>query len=131
VYGDLRSFEWQQIEDEDPVLFTMAPLQDRRGRPIQAERIKAPDRADLLPKEIARFTQRGVYDESNPHLSFLQGGGHGGSHPHLVHEFVRSIVEDRPSAIDAVTAANWTAAGLCAHASAMQDGALVVVPSFD
>ena len=49
----------------------------------------------------------------------------------LVHEFVRSIVEERAPAIDAVTAANWTAAGICAHQSAMQGGAEVEVPRFD
>ena len=57
-------------------------------------------------------------------------GGHGGSHPHLVHEFVRSIVEGRKPRIDEVTAANWTAAGICAHASAMQGGARVIIPDF-
>ena len=60
----------------------------------------------------------------------MQGSGHGGSHPHLAHEFVRSIIEDRPPAIDAVTAANWTAVGICAHESAMRGGARVAVPDF-
>ena len=32
--------------------------------------------------------------------------------------------------IDAVTAANWTVAGICAHESAIRDGELVTVPSF-
>lgn len=131
VYGEDATYEWQQIEAEPPVVFRMAPLQPHRGRPISVERIEPADRADLLPPEIARFTRRGVYDASDPHRSFEQGGGHGGSHPHLVHEFVRSIVEDRPPAIDAVTAANWTAAGICAHMSAMNDGAEVIVPRFD
>ena len=131
IYGEKKSFEWQQLEDEDPLLFTMHPLTEKRGRPITAERVKAPDRQDLLPEEIARFTQRGVYDESTPHLSFLQGGGHGGSHPHLVDEFVRSIVEERKPWIDEVTAANWTAAGICAHESALRDGELVNIPRFD
>jgi predicted dehydrogenase len=131
VYAEGRSFEWQQVEDEDPVLFTMDALQPGRGRPIRVERVKAPDRRDLLPAAIARFTRRGVYDASQPHLSFLQGGGHGGSHPHLVHEFVRSIVEQRPPAIDAVTAANWTAAGICAHQSALAGGEAVRIPRFD
>jgi predicted dehydrogenase len=131
VYGERATFEWQQIEDEQPVLFRMEPLQPRRGRPVTATRVTAPDRQDLLPPSIARFTQRGVYDESNPHLSFLQGGGHGGSHPHLVHEFVSSIVQDRPPAVDAVTAANWTAAGICAHESAMRGGEGIDVPRFD
>jgi predicted dehydrogenase len=131
VYGEARSFEWQQLEDEDPVLFIMDALRPGRGRPIRADRISAPDRQDLLPPSIARFTRRGVYDASQPHLSFLQGGGHGGSHPHLVHEFVRSIVEERPPTINAVTAANWTAAGICAHQSALEGGAAVSIPRFD
>lgn len=130
IYGEKMTFEWQQLENEEPVLFVMEPLQAGRGRPVTASRIAIPDRQDLLPAAIARFTRRGVYDASNPHLSFLQGGGHGGSHPHLVHEFVTSIVEDRPPAIDAVTAANWTAAGICAHESAMRGGELVPVPPF-
>jgi len=131
VYGEKMAFEWQQIEEENPVIFKMEPLQPRRGRPISVTRVTPPDRQDLLPKEIARFTKRGVYDEKNPHLSFLQGGGHGGSHPHLVHEFVRSIIEERKPCIDAVTAANWTAAGICAHESAMKNGKLVIIPEFE
>jgi predicted dehydrogenase len=131
IYGEKKGFEWQQLEAEDPILFTLQPKTAKRGRSVTAERVKAPDRQDLLPKEIARFTQRGVYDASTPHLSFLQGGFHGGSHPHLVHEFVRSIIEGRESWINEVTAANWTAAGICAHESAMKDGELVIIPRFD
>lgn len=130
VYGEKMSFEWQQIETEDPVIFKIEPLQPGRGRPISVSRIIPPDRGDLLPEEIARFTKRGVYDENNPHLSFLQGGGHGGSHPHLVHEFVASITEERVPRIDAVTAADWTAPGICAHISAMGNGELVTIPNF-
>ena len=130
VYGEKTTFEWQQIEADEPVLFKMEALKAGRGRPISIERVTVPDRQDLLPREIARFTRRGVYDETNPHMSFLQGGGHGGSHPHLVHEFVRSIIEERPPKVDAVTAANWTAAGICAHESAMQNGAETIVPDF-
>jgi predicted dehydrogenase len=130
IYGEQRSFEWQQIESESPVLFALQPLGEGRGRKVTVERVQPPDRQDLLPPEIARFTQRGVYDASNPHLSFLQGGGHGGSHPHLVHEFVSSIIEERRPAVDEIAAANWSAAGICAHQSAMQDGAAVEIPSF-
>lgn len=131
IYGDRKGFEWQQLEQEKPLLFSLGPLTERRGRPITADRIEVPDRQDLLPQEIARFTQKGVYDENKPHLSFLQGGGHGGSHPHLAHEFLRSIVEERKAAIHEITAADWTAAGICAHESAMKDGDLVVIPRFD
>ena len=115
VYGDRRGFEWQQREHEEPLLFTLEPLApDQRGRHITSERVAPPDRLDLIPERLARFT----------HL------GHGGSHPHLAHEFVRSIVEDRPSAIDATVGADWTAAGICANDSSLLDGERVRIPSF-
>jgi predicted dehydrogenase len=120
VYGDKAAFEWTQIENEQPVIHT--------GE--KPERVTVPDYGRLLPQPIQRFTTKGVYDEAHAHLSFIQGGGHGGSHPHLVHEFVRSIVEGRQPWINAVTAANWTAAGICAHESAMNAGREIVVPSF-
>jgi hypothetical protein len=37
-------------------------------------------------------------------------------------------VEQRLPAIDAVTAAHWTAAGVCAHLSAEKEGEPVVIP---
>ena len=120
VYGDKLSFEWEQIEGDDPVI--------HRGE--DPERVTVPDFAHRLPEGIQRYTTKGVYDEDNEHLSFKQGSGHGGSHPHLAHEFVRSIVEGRKPAIDEETSANWTCVGICAHESAMQGGARVDLPSF-
>ena len=115
VYGDKATFEWTVIENEDPVLHV--------GE--KPERVKVPDFARLLPQEIGRFTTKGVYDDQHAHLSFIQGGGHGGSHPHLVHEFVSSIVERRPSFPNVYQSVNWTCAGICAHESAMRGGAMV------
>ena len=121
VYGELASFEWTQIEGEDPVVHV--------GE--KPERVKVPDYARLLPGPIQRFTRKGVYDDQHAHLSFIQGGGHGGSHPHLVHEFVSSIKEKRPSFPDVYQSANWTCAGICAHESAMRGGAIVNLPVFN
>jgi predicted dehydrogenase len=129
LYGENAVYEWQ-MEFEEPVLFRMDPVTPGQRRHETIEKPVPPDRADLLPVEIGKYTQRFVYSNAEKHLSFEQGGGHHGSHPHLVHEFVRSIVEERKPWIDAVTAANWTAAGICAHTSAMQGGAEVEVPSF-
>jgi len=137
VYGERMAFEWPQIESEDnPVIFVLENADGkhqggRRGLATTAERMVVRDRQDLLPPEIARFTVRGKYDDTNPQQSFETGGGHHGSHPHLVHEFVRSIVEDRKPWIDETRAADWTAAGICAHESVMQDGACVSIPAFD
>jgi predicted dehydrogenase len=120
VYGDKLAFEWTLIENEQCVIHL--------GE--KPERVTIPDYARLLPKEIQRFTTKGVYDEGNAHLSFTQGGGHGGSHPHLVHEFVSSIIEGRPSFPDVYQSVNWTCAGICAHESAMQGGQIVPLPDF-
>jgi hypothetical protein len=131
VYGEDACYEWQ-MENEDPLLFRGGPAVPGQRRALSVERPAPPDRADLLPPAVGRFTRQFVYDTGagETHLSFVQGGGHHGSHPHLVDEFVRAIMEDRPTAIDAVTAANWTAAGICAHDSAMRGGAEVEVPDF-
>jgi predicted dehydrogenase len=129
VYGENACYEWQ-MEDEPPVLFRATPVGWDRKRRFATERPVPPDRADLLPPEIGKYTRRFVYSDENRHLSFEQGGGHHGSHPHLVHEFVRSIVERRKPWIDEVTAANWTAAGICAHESAKRGGEKVEIPAF-
>src|SRR5437667_95668 len=64
------------------------------------------------------------------HLSFIQGGGHGGSHPHLVHNWLLAIRGERPAMPDADTAANWTMVGICAHQSALKGGERVPIPRF-
>jgi predicted dehydrogenase len=119
VYGDKLSVEWEQLQGEGLVVFS--GFEDAR-------RVEAPDTGRLLPKEIASFTKAGVYGEGDEHTSFIQGGGHGGSHPHLAHEFIRAIVEGRDSFVDAARAANWTMAGICAHESALRGGRLVKIP---
>lgn len=119
VYGTKLSFEWEQIAGEEPVIFSGCE---------DAKRIKVPDYAHLLPKEIAPYTTKGVYDDEYAHTSFVQGAGHGGSHPHLVHEFIRAILEERESFVDATKAANWTMFGICAHESAMNGGERIEVP---
>ena len=119
VYGTELSFEWEQVAGEGPVIYS--GYED-------AKRVEVPDYGRLLPKEIAPFTGHGVYDEEHEHTSFIQGSGHGGSHPHLAHEFIRAIIEERESAVDARTAANWTMAGICAHESALKNGKRIEVP---
>ena len=120
VYGSKKSFEWARLAEDRPVVFT--------GE--DAQRIEIPDFAALLPEPVRPFTRHGVYGEEVQHLSFVQGSVHGGSHPHLVHEFVTSITEGRHAFPNAEEAANWTATGLCAHASAMANGSVVEVPTF-
>ena len=118
IYGSHRSFEWGQLWGEKPALYTLSDEITPSGRPVDARRVDIPDYADRLPPSLREFTQ------------YATDGAHGGSHPHLAHEFIRSIVEQRLPAIDAVRAANWTAPGLCAHESALQRGAPVDIPLY-
>ena len=122
VYGTKKSFEWALIEGEQHVLHTA-----KRPEPEIPERVEVPDYADRLPQEIRAFTQS-IQDAD--HLSFIQGGGHGGSHPHLAHEFISALLEDRDPWPNAVTSANWTCVGICAHQSTNQGGKIVYLPEF-
>jgi hypothetical protein len=89
--------------------------------------VDVPDFAHLLPEEIRPFT-RSIVDAE--HLSFLQGSGHGGSHPHLVNEFIRALVDDRDPWPNAPTSANWTCVGILAHESAQAGGEIRRLPEF-
>ena len=126
VYGEKASVEWPLIEHE-PLVLHRAKLPE----PKIPKKVTAPDYAKRLPKAIRPFTTGGVYGAGKKkHLSFTQGAGHGGSHPHLVHEFVSSLVEDREPFPNAKQSANWTCVGLCAHQSALKGGAIVRLPAF-
>jgi len=111
VYGSKASFSARTGE-----LARMGEFNaSLRGLPVESSYPEMPMRWDLLPAE---FKKGNV-------------GGHGRAAMHLVHEFVRSIVEKRKSAIDAVTSANWCAVGACAHESALAGGKTIDVPKFD
>ena len=126
VFGTKQAFEWPLIEGEEPVLHTA-----KKPEPEIPQRVKVPDYAHRLPEPIQRFTTKGVYDQDeHQHLSFTQGGGHGGSHPHLAHEFVSALVEGRDPYPNAVQSANWTCVGICAHQSALKGGEIVRLPEF-
>ncbi|GIW87043.1 MAG: oxidoreductase [Isosphaeraceae bacterium] len=129
AYGSKKSFEWQQIENEDPVIHTKSTPEHPLSEPEIPKRVKVPDYAHLLPEGIRRFTQPAAIQDAE-HLSFLQGGGHGGSHPHLVHAFLSAVRGERPAFPDADTSANWTMVGICAHESALKKGEKVTIPTF-
>ncbi|HZN38014.1 MAG TPA: Gfo/Idh/MocA family oxidoreductase [Planctomycetota bacterium] len=126
VYGSKKSVEWPLIEHEPLVVHTA-----KKPEPEIPQRVTCPDFAHLLPEPIRMFTTKGVYDlAANTHLSFTQGAGHGGSHPHLVHAFLTALREDRDPFPNAVQSANWTCVGILAHQSAMAGGAVQKLPEF-
>jgi predicted dehydrogenase len=121
VYGSKKSFEWTLVEHEQSVVHTGEV----------PERVTIPDYAHLLPESIQSFTTGGVYDgNNNQHLSFIQGSGHGGSHPHLVHEFLSALAEKRQPFPNAKKSANITCVGILAHESALNGGVKMDMPEF-
>ena len=122
VYGTKKSFEWALVEGEEHVLHIA-----KKPEPEIPQRVVIPDYAHLLPEKIRRYT-KSIQDEA--HLSFIQGAGHGGSHPHLVNEMISALIENRDPWPNATTGANWTCVGLCAHQSAEKGGKIVYLPGF-
>lgn len=115
IYGSKRSFRWAGFRtDKHAIVELHAPLPDGpKSSPTTVMRLDSlPATFGRLPREL-----RGVQDRQ-------------ASLPHLCHEFIRSIVENRKPWIDEIAAANWTAPGLCAHQSALAGGDGVDVPSF-
>ncbi|MEI6101461.1 MAG: Gfo/Idh/MocA family oxidoreductase [Eubacteriales bacterium] len=120
VYGSSMSIEWEQIADEGLCLFEGGE---------SARREIAPDAYEDLPREILPYTKREQILDKN-HVSFIQGAGHGGSHPHLVNEFVSAIAEERDCALSAEVSANITATGILGHQSCLEGGTKLFIPEF-
>jgi predicted dehydrogenase len=110
VYGEKLSFEW--LYEDMAFLHAKGELQGVRGTQFTRSPVTPVNYDHLLPEAIRGHE------------------GHLGSHAHLAHEFIRSAFEKRNPFIDAVKSAQWTAAGICAHESAMQGGTAVEIPSF-
>ncbi len=139
VYGSKASFEWGFEDSSKPYVTHLKELVDtqmnelesfKRGKETPYGEIDVPNYFETLPRELWKHTVKsGDYDETNPQDSLKKGsgGGHHGSHPHLVHEFVRSIIEDRTPALDVKIGANIARACLLAHESALQGGVILTV----
>ncbi|MDF1754117.1 MAG: Gfo/Idh/MocA family oxidoreductase [Verrucomicrobiales bacterium] len=127
VYGSKQAVEWPLIEGEPLVVHTA-----KRPEPEIPQKVECPDFAKLLPDEIAPFTTGGVYsnEEGAEHLSYTQGAGHGGSHPHLVHQFVELLRGSGEGYPDAKQSANITLTGILSHESALKGGELIRLPDW-
>ncbi len=133
VYGSRKSFEWGFTDGDAPYVTELGECDaERRGKQTTYTVMEMPNYYRDLPEALWPYTVGGNYDATNPQRSLAKGAGagHHGSHAHLVHEFVRSVMEGRKPWIDETFAANITAAGICAHTSAMADGQWMEVPMF-
>jgi predicted dehydrogenase len=134
-HGDRMAVEWPQDERDRPTVFTLLERGDAAGViPRGGITASAPLELDfgheLLPDPLRRFTAD---------FDVVPAGGgdplhftadHGGSHPHLVHQFITAITESRSPEIDAIRAAQWTAPGIAAHESAARGGEKLSVPRY-
>src|SRR5204863_8065406 len=70
--GSKKSFEWQQVEGEQPVIHTKSTPEHPIPEAEIPQRAAVPDYADRLPEPIRRFTTKGVYSlgAGEQHLSF-------------------------------------------------------------
>jgi predicted dehydrogenase len=131
VYGERVGLEWPTDNEGDLARFDMFPPADgSRGNAIVTSALTPRDFPELLPAELRQFTRPSEVLLPRMDSAVTVGAHHGGSHPHLVNEFVRSIVEGRAPRVDASRSAQWTAPGICAHESAMAEGVTVRVPSY-
>jgi predicted dehydrogenase len=60
----------------------------------------------------------------------VPAGGHGGSHGHLMNEFVTAILQDRQPLVNVAMALNLTVAGIVAHQSALKGGEWMKIPQY-
>ena len=124
LYGDAMGFEWPDEPDGPLTAFRLRPDDGGRGRPADTMALATDAFADRLPEPIRRYTERYLIRPVDGQPDYWRPAEHGGSHPHLVHEFVSAITESPPlCAVDAPVAAAWTAPGVVAHQSALAGGA--------
>ncbi len=60
----------------------------------------------------------------------VKAGGHGGSHGHLMNEFVAAILEDRKPLVDVAQSLAMTVSGIVAHQSALKGGERMKIPQY-
>ena len=129
AYGSKKSFEWQQVENEEPVIHTKSTPERPLAEPEIPKQVKVPDYAHLLPEPIRRFTQPvGNPGRRAPFIPARRRPRRLASAPGA--RLLEAVKGERPALPDAATSANWTMVGLCAHESALKGGEKIVIPAF-
>jgi predicted dehydrogenase len=113
VFGEKLTFKWPEYPGEKPGLFRLVNPQGYFSNEVVSERIDIPSLPDSLPEPLAGLCQ------TEP-LKFCG----------LVHEFVRSILEDREPALGVERSFDIIAPGIYAHLSALEAGRRLDVPSY-
>ncbi|NRA38341.1 MAG: Gfo/Idh/MocA family oxidoreductase [Planctomycetes bacterium] len=119
--GSYSERQWHSIKRSEPLGLEKP----------ECQKYEWEDMRDPLPEAVEDGFKTAMHKEAeNPQDLDFVPGGHGGSHPYLVHEFVDSIVNERLPAINAWEAARYMAMGVMAHKSALRDGETLDVPDW-
>jgi predicted dehydrogenase len=94
------------------------------GHPPEWAALTPESMRDPLPAAVAEAFDRAREATQTSY------GGHGGSHPYLIHEFVDAVNADRVPAINVWEATHYMAMGVTAHKSALADGEKLEVPDW-
>ena len=87
---------------------------------------------DAVIGAVYHGTAKKLPDMARPPLpKGMPAGGHGGSHGHLTHEFISSILEDRNPLVDIYESLAMTVPGIVAHQSALKDGESLPIPQYE
>lgn len=131
LYGEKLGIEWPTDNQGPLTIHDMAgPANGTRGNHVTQRDEDPADMVESLPEALQKFVRPSSVQLPGMPRPTHVGAGHGGSHPFLADEFIASIIQDRPPEIDTHTAARWTAPGICAHQSAMSNGAQINIPNY-
>jgi predicted dehydrogenase len=108
-YGDRGSYIMDRPEGSPNTVITQKDKDSGSpfglyGGIIESKEFVEPSHLDTLPPELRIAS------------------GHGGSHTHITHEFIRSIIEDRWPVVNIYEAIAYTMPGIIAHQSALEGG---------
>lgn len=129
VYGDAVGIEWPDDVDGPLTTHCLRPL-GGRGRACDVTALPTSTFAERLPEPLRRYTEEYRFQPADGRDEYFRPAEHGGSHPHLVHEFISAITDDRRPPVDTQVAARFTAPGIVAHQSALAGGAPMDVPRY-
>ncbi len=123
IFGTRGSYSYSDWRNNGRTAPTPEPKEN------VSQKLSDKEMRDPLPAEVADAFNMALNKDAKPGDDFVPGG-HGGSHPYLVHEFVSAVAENRQPLISIRKAATYMAMGVAAHKSAQKDGELIKVEDF-
>jgi hypothetical protein len=129
AYGNPFGTEIALLRTTEGGMSRMARSTDTPGYGGEVGRVRG-QRGSMVGMNYQGLEKKLPSLEKPPLPPGVKSGGHGGSHGHLGHEFVMSILQNRRPLVDIAQALNMTVAGVVSHQSALKDGELMKIPQY-